>query len=184
MSKTPLATDSDKVVNSFEDFGHRRFNLESRLTLRRERRRADPGTLNSLPSKTDESQAEAANINTIIKRMMKGNYTPPMRGFGEYRDAVLESNDLQTALMIAQEGSEIFEKLPAETRLFFNNDPMELHKFLMDPNIDVEKGIELGLFQKTGPDIADVRPETTAKQAVVPPEPNPAPSPAPAPEKK
>lgn len=179
MSKTPLAIDSDELVNSFEDVGHRRFYKESRLPLRRERRRADPGTLNVLPSKTDESQAEAANINTIIKRMMKGNYTPPMRGFGEYRDAVLEANDLQSALLIAQDGAEIFEKLPAETRLFFDNDPMKLHEFLMDPNIDVEKGIELGLFQKTGPDSEAVRPEPTVKQAVVPPEPTAPPSPAP-----
>ena len=62
-----------------------------------------------------------------------------MRGAGEYRDAVLEATDLQSALMIAQEGSEIFDKLPAETRLFFDNDPMKLHEFLMDPNINVER---------------------------------------------
>lgn len=159
------------------------FGNETRLKLRRERRRADPGTVNILPSKTDESQAEAANINTIIKRMMKGNYTPPMRGAGEYRDAVLEATDLQSALMIAQEGSEIFDKLPAETRLFFDNDPMKLHEFLMDPNINIEKGIELGLFQKTGPDSEAVRPEPTVKQAVVPPEPTAKPAAPPEPSK-
>ena len=171
MSETPLATDSDELVKSFEDVGHRRFYKESRLPLRRERRRADPGTLNVLPSKTDESQAEAADINTIVKRMMKGNYTPPMRGAGEYRDAVLEATDLQSALMIAQEGSEIFDKLPAETRLFFENDPMKLHEFLMDPDIDVQKGVELGIFKldsKPGLDSEAVQPETKAKPASVP----------------
>lgn len=44
--------------------------------VRREFRRADVGTINELPSKTDASQAKDAEINTIVKRMMKGNYIP------------------------------------------------------------------------------------------------------------
>lgn len=172
MSTAKLTASIDSSINASASV--KQYGNETRLSLRRERRRADPGTLNLSPSKTDESQAEAANINTIIRRMMKGNYIPPMRGAGEYRDAVLDATDLQSAHLMIQEGSEIFDRLPAETRLFFDNDPMKLHEFLMDPDIDVEKGVELGLFKKeepktTAPVVENERAEPKATPAVVPP---------------
>lgn len=142
--------------------------IENKIrTIRREFRRADVGTINELPSKTDASQAKDAEINTIVKRMMKGNYIPKMRGPGEYRDAVLEATDLQTAHIMLQEGADIFATLPAETREYFSNDPMKLHEFLMDPNVDIKKGVELGIFQ-TGLESEAVQPETRPEAAAVP----------------
>lgn len=91
-----------------------------------------------------------------------------MRGAGEYRDAVLEATDLQSAHMMISEGNQIFEKLPALTREFFKNDPMQLHNFLMDENIDIQKGIDLGLFQKTALNDEVIQAEPKAPPAVVP----------------
>lgn len=147
---------------------HIQLKRESTRSTLRERRRVDVGTLNTNPSKTDESQAEEANINTIVKRMMKSGYTPPMRGPGEYRDAILETTDLQSAHIMLNQGEQIFATLPATTREFFSNNPMELHQFLMDPNVDIEKGVELGIFQKTGLPSEAGQPEPKATPAVVP----------------
>lgn len=133
---------------------------------RREHRRARVATLNTHASKTDQSQAEASDINVIIKRMHKTGYVPPMRGPGHYRDAVLEATDLQTAHIMIQEGSDLFDKLPASTREHFANDPMKLHEFLMDENPDIELGVKLGIFDKPVPIVENDRTEPRATPAV------------------
>lgn len=101
--------------------------------------------------------------------MNKTGYVPPMRGAGEYRDAVLEATDLQSAHILISEGSQIFDKLPATTREYFSNDPLQLHEFLMDQNLDIQKGIELGIFQKE-PNQPTPTPEPQAPPVVPKPE--------------
>lgn len=79
------------------------------------------GTLNIEPSKTQASQADETNINTIMRRYgITGpeQLAPPPPSFAEFPDEW----DMATVIKIHRDAEDAFMKLPAEVRYRFEND--------------------------------------------------------------
>lgn len=74
------------------------------------------------PTKTQQNQAEEADINTIVNRFLKTGTLPqidmpPLQGDFE------EAFDLQTSLELVHKANQSFMALPANVRSEFGNDP-------------------------------------------------------------
>lgn len=118
----------------------------------------------STPEKslTQQSQANDADINTIVARAKRGQPLPVSRqqalygdftGIGDYRECVERINDAHDAFMT----------LGADTRLRFGNDPGALIDFLSKEE-NREEAIALGLIPKPEKtNNATIMPENTVK---------------------
>jgi len=94
-------------------------------------------------SLTKQSDAEAADINTIVRRfnisgMLPVQELPPQ--FGDFTDVV----DFQTAMNAVVLARETFEALPADLRSRFHNDPVEFVDFT-DNKDNLDEMRKLGL---------------------------------------
>lgn len=80
----------------------------------------------TMPSKTQQHQAEEADINTIVKRFNVTGQLPQIPlppALEEFSDIF----DFQTAMNTLAAARRSFEMLPADIRAAFNNDP---HQFV------------------------------------------------------
>lgn len=96
------------------------------------------------PSLTDQSQAYDCDINNIVNGMALTPQTAKPPQFG------LEFNPdfYQTALNAVATAKTEFEKLPANIRREFDNDPMKLVQFMDNPSEEnAKKGVKLGIFK-------------------------------------
>lgn len=101
-------------------------------------------TINTIPSKTDESFGPDCDINNIYKKWMKtGDDSILKQRQGAYLD-LTNIPDYATALNTIQQANDEFMSLPAEIRKKFANDPQEFISFLKDPINDAE-AVKLGL---------------------------------------
>jgi len=88
------------------------------------------------PSLTDQSQADDADINTIMRRYEKTGTLPdygqsPM--YGDFADMP----DFMEAQEILRRGTEAFAALPSRVRAEFENDPAQFVAYASDPgNVD------------------------------------------------
>lgn len=88
------------------------------------------------PSLTDQSQADDADINTIMRRYEKTGTLPdygqsPM--YGDFADLP----DFMEAQEILRRGTEAFAALPSRVRAEFENDPARFVAYASDPaNVD------------------------------------------------
>lgn len=122
-------------------------------------------TLNEEPSKTQQQFKEDCDVNFIVKKFMRtGQLTHLAKQQGYYAD-MSEYPDLATAMQSLSEAQSAFDALPADLRRRFGNSPVEMVKFLQDPN-NVEESIKLGLRnapaksqEKQKPGIDNVDPE-------------------------
>lgn len=113
-------------------------------------------------SLTEQSHTAAADLNLALKRMgIKDNARIPAessvtdpRYYGDFDTSL----DLQNALETTREAQQRFNNLPADIRSRFNNDPVQLFRFVNDPN-NAEKSVEMGLLKRWDP------PKTAAEQA-------------------
>jgi hypothetical protein len=74
-------------------------------------------------SLTRQSEAEEADINTIVKRFGVTGVLPNVERPPRYGDFVGLVNDFQTAQNLVVAATRSFEKLPGHVREMFNNDP-------------------------------------------------------------
>lgn len=101
------------------------------------------------PSLTQQQFKEDADLNVIVKRFgVTKAHIPPAgaadpRYYGDFGEAV----DLREALDRTRAAQEHFDSLPAELRNRFNNDPVRLFGFVVDPK-NTEEAIKLGLLHK------------------------------------
>lgn len=124
-------------------------------------------TVNNEPSQTQQHFANEVNINDIMRKYSQTGYlTDPTKRasrqaiFGTSVDQNMSYHDMQVKL---QEIDEEFMQIPANIRKRFKNDPMELMKFLNDPENRVEAQ-KLGL-------IPCPEPEHIQKVKIIDPEP-------------
>lgn len=99
------------------------------------------------PTKTEQSSAEEADINTIVRKfgvtgLLPTNFRVPI--VDDYRDFVF---DYQSALNIVREADMEFMKMPADMRAKFNNDPQLFLDFCSDAN-NVDEMVKMGLAVK------------------------------------
>lgn len=107
------------------------------------------------PSKTQQHEKEAADINNIVKRFnLTGQLPENLRvpKFGDFRGI----KDYQSALNAVQLANESFQQLPAEIRKRFNHDPEQFVEFCLDKK-NVEEMKQLGLLPE------DKRPQEVAQ---------------------
>lgn len=103
------------------------------------------GYLETMETKTQQHQADEADINTIVKRFNVTGQLPQiplpprLEEFGEIFD-------FQTAMNTLHAAKESFAKLPAEVRSSFNNDP---HGFVSYVDAALEAG-DLDQLRKWG----------------------------------
>lgn len=117
--------------------------------------------------RTDQSQAEACDINNLMKRFETTGELPPMAektaSYGDFSGVT----DYHDSLLQINQALDSFMDLPAKIRLEFDNDPAKLIAFMGDPE-NLDKGIEMGLY---GPKAPNLEPSP-----VKPPEATPEPS--------
>lgn len=83
-----------------------------------------------------QSQAEEADINTIVKRFgLTGQLPQNVRV--PLEDDFYEATDYRSALEAVRQADESFMKMPASVRARFNHNPAEFVEFCMDKaNLD------------------------------------------------
>lgn len=116
------------------------------------------------PSRTLQSQAEEADINTIVKRF---NLTGELPKFGEMpTNAVFsEIHDFHTANTVMAQAKQSFMSLPPNIRETFRNDPGLFLDFCSDPG-NLPELREMGLFPPSAtqePTSAPPPPDTPPK---------------------
>lgn len=101
-----------------------------------------------IPSLTQQSQAEFADINNIMAKYQKtglyvgfANNKEPQ--YGDF-DVDIDYRAALDAVILAEEQ---FESLPAAIRRRFHDDPAEFYDFCMDEN-NREEAEKLGIIQK------------------------------------
>lgn len=101
-------------------------------------------TVNTEPSKTDQSQKKQCDVNEIIARYKKtGQVSHLAKNQGVYAD-ISEIPDLLTATSNVQKAQDAFMTLPAKIRKMFDNDAIAFVNYMSDPT-KVEEQIKLGL---------------------------------------
>lgn len=119
-----------------------------------------------------QSFAEECNINTIVKRFGLTGQLPEnvrMPTYGDFSD-VTNFHDAMNAIALANEA---FEKMPADVRRRFDNDPGKFVDFCNDENNRPE-AIKLGLIEPK----PQIEPKPPVGGEVTPPAPAPAVPPA------
>lgn len=104
-------------------------------------------TVNTEPSKTDQSFKNEADVNNIMARYRKtGQITHLAKHQGSYAD-VSEIPDLSQALDQVTKAQQAFDALPSELRARFGNSPVNMIEFLQNDN-NIDEAIKLGLYKK------------------------------------
>lgn len=100
--------------------------------------------VNDQPTKTDQSQAPACDVNNIMAQYKKtGQITHLAKVKGVFADLSAIS-DLHASMNEVTLAQQAFDALPAELRFRFQNSPLEMLNFLNNPKNDQE-AIALGL---------------------------------------
>ncbi|UOF78312.1 scaffold protein [Microviridae sp.] len=100
-------------------------------------------TINSEPTRTDQTQKEQCDIKIIMKKYNNKiqNVPDPIRGVQGDFSQIPSYQDMQNIL---NQAANTFAALPSKIRKQFDNDPAEMIKFLDDPTNN-EEAIKLGL---------------------------------------
>lgn len=115
-------------------------------------------------SRAIQSQAEEADINTIVRRFGITGHLPvvdrPMYA-GDFSDV----DDFQSAMNAVRRGEEAFMALPAEVRTEFRNDPQRYFEFCTE--VDENGSLRnLERMRKMGLAVPAVEPEPEKVQKV------------------
>lgn len=105
-------------------------------------------TLNELPSRTQVSFANDADINVLMQRFgVKDGALEPAaldpRFYGDFSDVP----DFRQALETTRTAQATFDTLPAKIKNRFANDPVRLWEFVNDQD-NHEEAVTLGLLHK------------------------------------
>lgn len=104
-------------------------------------------TINTEPSRTDQSWKDMCDVNLIVAKYKKtGEWFHLARKQGVYAD-VSEISDYNVSLQKVLNAQNAFNALPSELRNRFGNDPAKLLEFIQDPK-NYDEGVKLGLFVK------------------------------------
>ncbi len=100
------------------------------------------------PSLTKQSEADACDINKIVKRFTKtGQLTHISESLGEYRD-MSGIPDLHEAMTIVADANSLFQELPAEIRKACGHDASNFLPYI-DKEENFDQCVEWGLLPPT-----------------------------------
>ncbi|AXH74422.1 MAG: internal scaffolding protein [Microviridae sp.] len=110
-------------------------------------------------SRTIQSAAEDADINTIVRRFGLTGQLPTDLAIPQSGDFT-NIPDFHTAMNLVRQAQEEFMRVPAEIRERFSNDPQRLMSFVED-DANRDEALKLGLLKpvevKPEPQVLDVR---------------------------
>ena len=114
-----------------------------KTTIRKPYTRHQSQSVNLLPSRTKQSDADACEINNIMAKYLRtGAITHFNKHNPQYGDAT--GPDFQTAMNIVTSAQTMFDELPSNIRNRFQNDPAAFLDFVQDEGNTAEMA-ELGL---------------------------------------
>lgn len=116
--------------------------LRSPFNYDRDQASDEAGLANDMPSMTQQSFAEDADINVIVERFgLTGQMPEPLNPqYGDFSQV----GDFQSAMNAIADAQSGFMSLPAALRARFGNDPAQLISFLEDP-ANRSEAVSLGL---------------------------------------
>lgn len=118
---------------------------DTHLTTRRANGTIRIRSVNLKPTRTQAHEADAANINAIVKKYhATGELPQNMQWKAMDLSAV---PDYQTMLQTVIHAENAFNALPSQIRKRFDNDPQQLLNFVNDPKNTAE-AVKLGLRQE------------------------------------
>lgn len=118
-----------------------------------------------LPSLTIQSEASAANINTIMAKYRQTGQIDHMKeNPGQYINAA-SAPDFQNAMDTVATASSMFEELPSELRNKFDNDPHKMLEFVHNPD-NLPEMYKLGLAIEPTPELTQDQLDTQAAATV------------------
>lgn len=94
------------------------------------------------PTLTDESQAEAVDVNNIVRQYVRTGLMPQRSG-ARYED--VSSTDYMAMRNFIADKEALFGGLPARVRARFGGDPYQLLRFIENP-ANRDEAIKLGLI--------------------------------------
>jgi len=109
-----------------------------------------------------QSEAEEADINTIVKRFGLGVPLPQgvyMPQYGDFTGVT----DYQSALNLVMQADDSFMQFPADVRARFDNDPAKMISFIEDSS-NRDEASKLGLLVSPSPSV-EVAPATREEGA-------------------
>lgn len=96
------------------------------------------------PSMTKQSEADACDINKIMKQYERTGYLPPADNLGFYAD-VSDVPSYQAALAVVEKAEAVFMSLPGDFRAKLDNDPAKYLAWVADP-ANRDEMIKLGMI--------------------------------------
>lgn len=119
----------------------------------------DPGG----PSKTKQSFADEADINTVLNKWRRSGITTDVNlGTPVYAD-FSSGLDYHAAVNAVMRTQQLFDTLPARVRDRVDNDPGKFIEFVEDPN-NAQELVDLGLKNPVSPD--PVAPEVKTPEGI------------------
>lgn len=105
-------------------------------------------TVNDEPALTQQHHAESADLNVLVARFGLGDVSlPPAAADPRFYGDFTGVPDFRQALDTTREAVDRFNALPAAIRTRFDNDPIKLYAFVIDP-ANVEESVKLGLLTR------------------------------------
>ena len=136
------------------------------MKIRKPYTRQQVQTVNELPSRTKQSDADNCEINNIMAKYARtGAINHFNKHQGQYGDAT--GHDFHTAMNIVTDAQEMFDDLPSKLRNKFANSPAEFLDFVQNEE-NIPQMAELGLLNTSPetPDLqSDVQGETASSEA-------------------
>lgn len=115
-------------------------------------------------SRTKQSDAKDADINTIIKKALRNGRLPDASNAGMYVD-LSTGQDFMESMQIVKHAQEQFQALPSNVRHEFQNDPAKFLDFANNPE-NLERMYDLGLkVRPNKDDQSNSRPDSGNSEA-------------------
>jgi len=109
-------------------------------------------------SLTEQSHKDKCDINKIIDRFARTNTIDHISKYQASYDAI-PADDLLTAQLKVQQGTQMFAELPSDIRSKFDQDPVKFLQFMQDPANKTE-------WQELGLAIPNQKPDATIQDIV------------------
>lgn len=117
--------------------------LDTKMKIRKPYTRHQSQSVNTMPSRTKQSDADRSNINVIMDKYLRtGAITHFNKHHPQYGDAT--GTDYHTAMTIVTEASQMFDELPSNIRNRFQNNPAAFLDFVQDEGNTAEMA-QMGL---------------------------------------
>lgn len=101
---------------------------------------------------TEQQHAFHQDINTLVERFRIGELPMPEPLSAAVYADLSNAPDLRQILEKSKDAADRFAQFPAKLRKRFNDDPVEMYEFVMDPR-NADEAVALGLLMREAPPV-------------------------------